>query len=104
MTSDRHRNGQSGPGQWCCRGEFPGTPLYLVTYMNFQAGGRIRSATVVSVTNQSKRQAAPRKPLQGAACRAGICRRATSAPPSSRSRPDEAHAGREQPDEPGEEP
>src|SRR3954470_18657982 len=29
---------------------------------------------------------------------------ATSAPPSSRSRPDEAHAGREQPDEPGGEP
>lgn len=29
---------------------------------------------------------------------------ATSEPPSSRSRPDEAHAGREQPDEPGGEP
>ena len=43
------------------RGEFgeaplvslPPTPRYLVTYMNSQTGGRIRSATVVSVTNQS---------------------------------------------------
>jgi hypothetical protein len=31
----------------------PNTPRYLVTYMNSQTGGRIRSATVVSVTNQS---------------------------------------------------
>jgi hypothetical protein len=31
----------------------PGIPRYLVTYMNSQTGGRIRSATVVSVTNQS---------------------------------------------------
>jgi hypothetical protein len=31
----------------------PPTPRYLVTYMNSQTGGRIRSATVVSVTNQS---------------------------------------------------
>ncbi len=31
----------------------PSTPRYLVTYMNSQTGGRIRSATVVSVTNQS---------------------------------------------------
>lgn len=31
----------------------PAVPLYLVTYMNSQTGGRIRSATVVSVTNQS---------------------------------------------------
>jgi len=31
----------------------PGVPRYLVTYMNSQTGGRIRSATVVSVTNQS---------------------------------------------------
>ncbi|MGI8685723.1 MAG: hypothetical protein ACR2MO_11675 [Acidimicrobiales bacterium] len=28
-------------------------PRYLVTYMNSQTGGRIRSATVVSVTNQA---------------------------------------------------
>lgn len=31
----------------------PPTPRYLVTYMNSQTRGRIRSATVVSVTNQS---------------------------------------------------
>lgn len=31
-------------------------PRYLVTYMNSQTGGRIRSATVVSVTNQSEKQ------------------------------------------------
>lgn len=30
-------------------------PRYLVTYMSSQTGGRIRSATVVSVTNQSDR-------------------------------------------------
>jgi hypothetical protein len=34
---------------------FPTTPRYLVTYMNSQTRGRIRSATVVSVTNQSDR-------------------------------------------------
>jgi hypothetical protein len=33
----------------------PGIPRYLVTYMNSQTGGRVRSATVVSVTNQSPR-------------------------------------------------
>ena len=32
----------------------PSTPRYLVTYMNSQTGGRTRSATVVSVTNQSQ--------------------------------------------------
>lgn len=32
----------------------PSIPRYLVTYMNSQTGGPIRSATVVSVTNQSK--------------------------------------------------
>jgi len=31
----------------------PGKPRYLVTYMHSETGGRIRSATVVSVTNQS---------------------------------------------------
>jgi len=31
----------------------PTTPRYLVTYMNSQTGGSIRSATVVSVTNQT---------------------------------------------------
>jgi len=31
----------------------PLAPRYLVTYMNSQTGGRIRSATVVSITNQS---------------------------------------------------
>jgi hypothetical protein len=31
----------------------PTVPRYLVTYMNSQTRGRIRSATVVSVTNQS---------------------------------------------------
>jgi hypothetical protein len=31
----------------------PGAPRYLVTYMNSQTGGPIRSTTVVSVTNQS---------------------------------------------------
>jgi hypothetical protein len=30
-----------------------GIPRYLVTFMHSQTGGRIRSATVVSVTNQS---------------------------------------------------
>ena len=33
----------------------PGLPRYLITYMNSQTGGRIRSATVVTVTNQSDR-------------------------------------------------
>ena len=33
----------------------PGAPRYLVTYMNSQTGGRVRSATVVTVTNQSPR-------------------------------------------------
>jgi len=33
--------------------ELPSTPRYLVTYMNSQTGGRLRSATIVSVTNQS---------------------------------------------------
>lgn len=32
----------------------PSEPRYLVTYMNSQTGGRIRSATVVSVTNMSR--------------------------------------------------
>jgi hypothetical protein len=32
----------------------PAEPRYLVTYMNSQTGGGIRSATVVSVTNQSR--------------------------------------------------
>ena len=31
----------------------PAKPRYLVTYMNSQTGGRSRSATVVTVTNQS---------------------------------------------------
>jgi hypothetical protein len=31
----------------------PSRPRYLVTYMHSETGGRIRSATVVSVTNQS---------------------------------------------------
>jgi hypothetical protein len=31
----------------------PARPRYLVTYMNSQTGGRTRSATVVTVTNQS---------------------------------------------------
>jgi len=34
-------------------GGHPAIPRYLVTYMNSQTGGAIRSATVVSVTNQS---------------------------------------------------
>lgn len=33
----------------------PAIPRYLVTFMNSQTGGRIRSATVVTVTNQSVR-------------------------------------------------
>jgi len=33
----------------------PSRPRYLVTYMNSQTGGRVRSATVVSITNQSDR-------------------------------------------------
>jgi len=33
----------------------PSTARYLVTYMNSQTGGRVRSSTVVSVTNQSDR-------------------------------------------------
>jgi len=32
----------------------PSEPRYLVTYMNSQTAGRIRSATVVSVTNMSR--------------------------------------------------
>ena len=31
----------------------PGVARYLVTYMNSQTGGRVRSATIVSVTNRS---------------------------------------------------
>ncbi|MDQ3973506.1 MAG: hypothetical protein M3276_04090 [Actinomycetota bacterium] len=34
-------------------GGLPSVPRYLVTYMNSQTQGRVRSATVVSVTNQS---------------------------------------------------
>jgi hypothetical protein len=33
----------------------PHVPRYVVTYMNSQTGGRIRSATIVTVTNQSPR-------------------------------------------------
>jgi hypothetical protein len=33
----------------------PGVPRYLVTYMHSETGGAIRTATVVSVTNQSDR-------------------------------------------------
>jgi hypothetical protein len=33
----------------------PGVARYLVTYMNSQTGGRVRSATIVTVTNQSVR-------------------------------------------------
>ena len=33
----------------------PGAPRYLVTYMNSQALGRVRSSTIVTVTNQSTR-------------------------------------------------
>jgi hypothetical protein len=40
--------GPVGPTTWP-----GGRPRYLVTYMNSQTRGRIRSATVVSVTNQS---------------------------------------------------
>ncbi len=36
-------------------GTLPGVPRYLVTYINSQIGGRIRAATVVTVTNQSER-------------------------------------------------
>jgi len=32
----------------------PAEPRYLVTYMNSQTAGQIRSATVVSITNQSR--------------------------------------------------
>jgi hypothetical protein len=35
--------------------KFHGTPRYVVTYMNSQKGGRIQSATIVTVTNQSPR-------------------------------------------------
>ena len=42
--------------------------------------------------------------LDRAPCTESSAACATSASPSSRSRPDEAHAGREQPDEPGDEP
>lgn len=35
--------------------KFPGTPRYVVTYMNSQKGGPIQSATIVTVTNQSPR-------------------------------------------------
>ena len=33
----------------------PSVPRYLVTYMNSQTAGRVRSATIVTVTNQSSR-------------------------------------------------
>jgi len=33
----------------------PSVPRYLVTYMNSQTAGRIRSSTIVTVTNQSAR-------------------------------------------------
>lgn len=33
-----------------------GVPRYLVTYMKSETGGRIRSGTVVSVTNQSEKE------------------------------------------------
>jgi hypothetical protein len=36
-------------------GALPGFPRYLVTFMRSQTGGAIRSATVVSVTNQASR-------------------------------------------------
>jgi hypothetical protein len=35
--------------------ELPAKPRYLVTYMNSQTGGRVRSSTIVTVTNQSSR-------------------------------------------------
>src|ERR1700759_651535 len=36
-------------------GALPGSPRYLVTFMRSQTGSAIRSATVVSVTNQASR-------------------------------------------------
>ena len=33
----------------------PGVARYLITFMNSQIGGRVRSSTIVSVTNQSTR-------------------------------------------------
>src|SRR5205809_1084081 len=33
----------------------PAKPRYLVTYMNSQTGGKVRSSTIVSITNQSSR-------------------------------------------------
>jgi len=33
----------------------PGAARYLITYMNSQTGGRVRSSTIVTVTNQSIR-------------------------------------------------
>jgi hypothetical protein len=43
--------GQLGPLE---AAGLPAEPRYLVTYMNSQTGGSIRSATVVSITNQSR--------------------------------------------------
>jgi hypothetical protein len=34
----------------------PGVARYLVTYMHSQTGGRVRSSTIVTVTNQSSRR------------------------------------------------
>jgi hypothetical protein len=59
-TDDRalkrlHRHVEIGELEEIPAGGLAGKPRYLVTYMNSQTGGRLRSATVVTVTNQSPR-------------------------------------------------
>ena len=57
-TDDRalkrlHRHVEIGELEEVPIGGLAGEPRYLVTYMNSQTGGRVRSATIVTVTNQS---------------------------------------------------
>lgn len=59
-TDDRalkqlHRRVEIGELEEIPVGGLAGEPRYLVTYMNSQTAGRVRSATVVTVTNQSSR-------------------------------------------------
>jgi hypothetical protein len=59
-TDDRalrrlHRHVEIGDLEEMSVAGLAGRPRYLVTYMNSQTGGRVRSATVVTVTNQAPR-------------------------------------------------
>jgi hypothetical protein len=50
-----HRHIDLGQLEELPEGEFPTTPRYLVTFMKSETIDRVRTATVVTVTNQSKR-------------------------------------------------